>query len=336
MSLRVLDPGLYTLVVDAGRLHSRSLGVPVGGAADRTALALGNGLVANPPAAAALEVCLRGPTLQADVQVACVLYGAPFAVTIIKAGFSERPDFREVPTGKTFTLDAGDQVHIGAAINGMRAYFCVAGGLRTAAILDSRSAFEPMHVGSELPCSASKIHTRSLPRFISSAGADDGSRDPRTRISDMLARDWPASTDAARTLRVLDGLQVDWFSQAEFYDQQFAVTPASNRMGLRLQGRPLTLPNRELVSEAVCPGAVQVTSDGQCIVLGVDGQTIGGYPKIAQVIGADLDRLGQLRPGERIRFVRVTLEEAIELQRRREEELRCWGMRLRTSFDAIS
>src|SRR5207248_11220518 len=90
----------------------------------------------------------------------------------------------------------------------------------------------------------------------------------------------------------------------------FRVTAAGNRMGLRLQGEALPVPAREMVSEPVCPGSVQVTRDGQCIVLGVDGQTIGGYPKVAQVIGADLDKLGQLRPGERIDFERVTLEEA--------------------------
>src|SRR5207247_8459313 len=113
-----------------------------------------------------------------------------------------------------------------------------------------------------------------------------------------------------RLLRVLDGPQATWFDPATFYPQEFTITPASNRMGLRLHGEPLRLPEQELLSEAVCPGTVQVTRDGQCIVLGVDGQTIGGYPKIAQVIHADLDKLGQLRPGERIRFRLVHLAEA--------------------------
>lgn len=103
-------------------------------------------------------------------------------------------------------------------------------------------------------------------------------------------------------------------------------------MGLRLHGDPLTTPERELVSEPVCPGAVQVTGDGQCIVLGVDGQTIGGYPKIAQVISADLDWLGQLRPGERVRFVEVDLTEATRFFRQRQAELENWVLRLRTTL----
>src|SRR5262249_51398765 len=132
-------------------------------------------------------------------------------------------------------------------------------------------------------------------------------------------------------LRTLDGAQADWFDLDAFYPQEFNVTPASNRMGLRLSGEPLALPGRDLVSEPVCPGAVQVTRDGQCIVLGVDGQTIGGYPKVAQVISADLDKLAQLRPGERVRFRRVELAEAEELYRRKRDELRRWLVRLRAA-----
>src|SRR5262249_44279971 len=113
-----------------------------------------------------------------------------------------------------------------------------------------------------------------------------------------------------RLLRVLDGPQASWFQSEELYSQQFTVSQASNRMGVRLSGVPFSLPGRELVSEPVCPGSVQVTSDGQCVVLGVDGQTIGGYPKIAQVVRADLDKLGQLRPDDRIGFLPVDLAEA--------------------------
>jgi antagonist of KipI len=93
-------------------------------------------------------------------------------------------------------------------------------------------------------------------------------------------------------------------------------------MGVRLDGPPLTLPKRELVSEPVAPGAIQITNDGLPIVLGVDGQTIGGYPKVAHVIAADLDALGQLRPGDTIRFVQVTEEEAEATAADRREQLR--------------
>jgi antagonist of KipI len=105
-------------------------------------------------------------------------------------------------------------------------------------------------------------------------------------------------------------------------------------MGLRLEGPPLVVPDRELVSEPVCPGSIQVTRDGQCIVLGVDGQTIGGYPKVAQVISADLDLLGQLRPGDEIYFAEVRQEEAEQLYHARQAELAAWVTRLRAAVGA--
>src|SRR5262249_55502295 len=132
-------------------------------------------------------------------------------------------------------------------------------------------------------------------------------------------------------LHAVDGLQADWFAPDEFYSSEFTVLPASNRMGLRLRGNPLTRPERELVSEPVCRGAVQVTSAGQCITLGVEGQTMGGYPKIAQVITADLDWLGQLRPGDHIRFARLSLEDGVAQCRARQAILQSWVRRLRLS-----
>jgi len=149
----------------------------------------------------------------------------------------------------------------------------------------------------------------------------------------MLARvGRSASIDEPGEIACLAGLQADWFDEQDFYRQEFSIAPASNRMGLRLQGEPLKLPDRELVSEPVAPGAVQVTSNGQCIVLAVDGQTIGGYPKIAHVIQADLDRLGQLRPDDRVRFVRVTPDEALALYRQQEALLRHWVLRFRAAL----
>ncbi len=102
-------------------------------------------------------------------------------------------------------------------------------------------------------------------------------------------------------------------------------------MGLRLKGAPLARRPGELVSEAVAPGAVQVANDGLPIVLGVDGQTIGGYPKVAHVVRADLDLLAQLRPGDRVRFVRASADEAEAAARGRAAFLSEWLTRLRVA-----
>jgi antagonist of KipI len=125
-----------------------------------------------------------------------------------------------------------------------------------------------------------------------------------------------------RILRVLPGAQADWFDLPAFLSQDYRISPASSRMGIRLQGVPLRRRAGEMVSEAVAPGAVQVTNEGQCIILGVDGQTIGGYPKVAHVIRADLDRVGQLRPGEMVRFELVSPDDAERLDRQVAEALR--------------
>jgi antagonist of KipI len=302
MTLRLLTPGLCTLVVDYGRPASRSLGVPVGGAADRWSLALGNALVGNPPSTAALEFGLAGPVVQAQGDVACVVYGAPFTLT---------SDRQPLAAGKTFTLSPGEELRIGGACTGMRAYLCVPGGFHFPKILSSRSSLGPLSADLELPCAPSRLGAR----FI---------------------RPTPVWNQDPCVLHALDGAQVEWFQMDAFYPQAFRVSQQSDRMGLRLEGQPLVPPHRELTSEPVCPGAVQVTRDGQCIVLGVDGQTIGGYPKIAQVISADLDKLGQLRPGDRIRFRRVRIEEAESIYHRKQLELKEWMARLQLTFNALA
>jgi antagonist of KipI len=303
MTLRILEAGLCTLVVDFGRPGSRSLGIPVGGAADRTSLALGNGLVGNAADAAGLEISLAGPTLQATCELACVVQGAPFELA------SGR---RRLVVGKTFTLEPDDVLRIGGTPRGMRAYICIRGGIQEPVILGSRSSLEPLRDGAELACRPDRIQGR----FLSPASEVPG----------------------PRVLRVLEGPQASWFPGHDFFAggenptaPPFRVSPANNRMGVRLLGKPLAVPGRELLSEPVSPGSVQVTHDGQCIILGVDGQTIGGYPKIAQVICADLDALGQLRTGEEVVFRRVTLKEAEAAYRKKRAELREWLLRLRTA-----
>ncbi len=302
MSLRVLEAGLQTLVVDLGRPATRSLGVPIGGAADRWSLALGNALVGNPPGAAALEITLAGPTLHSEAQIAAVIFGAPFDVAT---------DRQQLESGKTFTLQSGDTLRIRGTPIGMRAYFCVAGGFILPKVLGSYSALAPVEAGQRLACPPAAFP----PRFL----------DASARVT--------LPTQFPHVLRFLPGAQADWFDPLRFICQVFAVTAASNRMGLRLNGSPLPRPQREMISEPVCPGTVQVTNDGQCIVLGVDGQTIGGYPKIAQVIRADLDYLAQLRPSDTVRFEPVTLDAAEAVYRHRLAELQLWLARIAAATD---
>ena len=296
MSLRLVQPGVLALLVDAGRTRWRSLGVPHGGAADRASLALGNAIVGNPPDALSLEFTLAGPTFEAIDSTACVIFGAPFAATV---------KGKPIEPATTFAVEPGEVLRIGGSSVGVRGYLCVAGGFEAAESLGSRSSWEPLSAGEALTCVTSHCEPRGL-GFVN------------------------LDHDASISLRVLDGPQRTWFDD-RFVSQEFEVSSASNRMGIRLKGEPLTRRPGELASEAVAPGAIQITNDGLPVILGVDGQTIGGYPKIAHVIRADLDRLAQLRPGDRIRFVRVDENEAERLARDRAESLRGWLARLRAA-----
>jgi 5-oxoprolinase (ATP-hydrolysing) subunit C len=202
-------------------------------------------------------------------------------------------------------------LRVGGTLTNARGYLCVAGGFEAPVILGSRSGLEPIRAGDKLVCRASRTEPRALPFHTS-----EGPHPTATR---------------SYVLRVLVGPQRDWFTDESFFTQVYEVTPASNRMGLRLKGEPLSRLPGELVSEAVAPGAVQVANDGQPIVLGVDGQTIGGYLKIAHVIRADLDHLAQLRPGERVRFVCVSRDEARNAAEKRAAFLKEWLSRLRSA-----
>lgn len=293
MSLRVLHPGTYSLLVDRGRPGSRSLGIPPGGAADVAAFQIGNALVGNRPDKVALEMALSGATLQAECDVSACVFGSPFRIEVNGRGRS---------AASVFAIRAGETLRIGGTTRGARGYLCVKGGFHTTQVLGSGTAFQPLAEGEQLLCSASHDHGRSLEHADVSSLFDD----------------------ARESLRVIAGPQADWFATDALYQQSFTVAPASNRMGIRLNGQPLARPPRELISEAVAPGAIQMTNEGQPIVLGVDGQTIGGYPKIAQVIQADLDRLGQLRPGQSVRFERVDLDAAERLAHGRRDKLKRW------------
>jgi 5-oxoprolinase (ATP-hydrolysing) subunit C len=293
MSLRVLHPGTFSLLVDRGRPSSRSLGVPVGGAADVAAFQIGNGLVGNPPDAVALEIALSGPTLRAECDVSACVFGSPFAIEV---------SGRAMAAASVFSVRAGETLRIGGTNHGAQAYLCVRGGFHVAPVLGSGSSFEPIREGERLPCDSAIDQGRSL-EFA----------DVASLLGESIA-----------SLRVIAGSQADWFPPDALYQQSFTVSPASNRMGIRLLGEPIARPQRELISEAVAPGAIQITNDGLPIILGVDGQTIGGYPKIAHVIQADLDRLGQLRPHQLVRFERVPLEAAEALAADRRVNIRRW------------
>jgi biotin-dependent carboxylase-like uncharacterized protein len=293
--LLVRDPGPQTTLQDLGRSRGRRFGIPLGGAADATAHRLALAMLGLPPDAASLECRLMGPTLVAeDGPVRVLLAGdAPATVRLADGGALPLPPWRSV------TLKPGDSVSVGLLARSATAYLAcdpppavpLVQGARGTMLRASFGGFEgrPLVAGDRLP--------------LEPGAPAPGERQARP----VETRDGP--------IRVVMGPQTEHFTErgiACFLEGPFTVTGNADRMGVRLSGPvvehgPL---GPDLMSEGLAPGAIQVPGDGQPIVLGVDAQTIGGYPKIATVIAADIPRLGRLRPGDTIVFAAVDLPTA--------------------------
>lgn len=308
MSLIVRRPGTYSLLVDGGRPQSLHAGIPYGGPADNAAWQLGNALVGNtePSTMIALEIALQGPILEAIARHSLVVMGAAFVVQHRQAG---TPTSRMVRMGHVFTVEAGDEVTIQGidTPTALRAYVCIAGGLKTQTSMLSN---EPVKLGDTLDCpeTAHKLPQRWV-----------------------VPEPWKDASPAG-TARLTPGTHLTKKFKELLLETKFTIRPDSNRMGLRLSSK-VAWPSdgKELVSAPVVPGTLQLPGGGQPILLGVDAQTIGGYPRLGHVITADLDRVGQLRPGDTIRFSLVTLEEAEQLEQSRQQWLRSWLERIRWS-----
>ena len=305
MMLEVIEPGMAAAVQDFGRFGLRRFGVPVAGALDPLLLACANLLLDNPPDSAGLEILAMGPTLLAiDGPVALVLAGEI-------EGRRTAPDgtVSAVPAWSAVLLAQGESLKIGAPRKGI-AYLAVCGGIQSPPMLGSRATYRRAGLGGfltakdRLPCGT--------------PGA---------------LRQGPAWRYEEGPIRVLLGPQDDHFPAASLKALEgadFKIAPTSDRMGLRLSGPILAHNDKgaEIPTDGVVPGAIQVPGDGQPIVLLADGQTTGGYAKIATVISADLPRLGQARPGETLRFRLVTRDEAKKALAKRQADLAAWQGKL--------
>lgn len=299
MSLLVVDPGFFATVQDLGRPGARAFGVPRGGAADREALTIANALAGNEADLAGLELTLRGGTFEAQCDLGVALAGAGMEAAILGAG-RRRP----VPIPGSASMARGDRLVLGFAKDGARTYLATPGGFEAERWMESRSSETPLTAGAVLPAGPSRLAWRRP--------ADVVAGDPSVPIRLLPGPDWSLLLDP-------DGLT----------QGAYRVDPRSNRMGLRLDGPAVAAaPTPERLSAPVTPGAVQAAG-GTPIVLGVACGTMGGYPHVAQVIAADLDRLGQLRPGDVATFATVTLAEARRLDRERRETLRARAARIR-------
>lgn len=281
--IEVLAPGALTTIQDLGRPGRAHVGVPRSGAADRASLRLANLLAGNAEGAAALETTLVGPRLRFDGDSLVALTGAPVAARIGE---------RAAPMNRALTVAAGEQLTVGTARAGLRTYVAFAGGIDVPLVLGSAATDVLSGLGPP-PLARGDLLSLGTGIAISSQA--------RARPRDPL----PMPTGVTE-LRVVIGPRDDRFTSealGRLLAREFIVTPASNRVGLRLQGPALDRTgDDELPSEGLVAGAIQVPPAGQPILLLADHPTTGGYPVIAVVRSGDLPLAGQLRPGQRLRF----------------------------------
>lgn len=321
--LEVVESGLAVAVQDCGRFGYRRLGVPVSGALDPSLLAAANALLGNAADAAAFEILLTGPTLKVRSGRVRFSLAGEIAAKVQTAQGKLLP----VEPWCTVTLGPGDSIKFGAVAapksgsTGI-AYVGISGGVEVPVVLASRSTYaraalggvqgRAIAVGDLLPCRG--LAGDALLEF----------RGPGPLVH------------AGGPIRVVPGPQADHFTDEAlqaFFSQPFTVTRDSDRMGMRLEGQPLahSALGADIASDGVTPGAIQVPANGQPIILMADCQTVGGYPKIATVIRADLPRLAHARPGAQLRFARVSLAEAAAARAAQAQQLALWVGRI-TSF----
>ncbi len=292
----VVAPGFQTTVQDAGRHGQAHLGVSASGAADAVSMRLGNLLVGNARNAPALEMTLVGGTFLFDHAAVIALAGSDF---------EPRLDRAPVPMWTSIPVAAGQQVGFRATRSGARCYVCISGGIRVPPVLGSASTHLMTGLGGHLG--------RAL-----KAGDELDLGTPPLGVSRLMRLPDPLVGLLRRdVIRVTEGPQAERYSSSaltDFASSPYVVSEESNRMGIRLLGNPLRAREAgEMLTEGVSLGAVQVPPDGRPIILFVEHQTTGGYPKIANVISADMHAVGQLRPRDTVRFEFVSLRRAWEL-----------------------
>jgi biotin-dependent carboxylase-like uncharacterized protein len=297
-TLNILSAGPGVSLQDGGRHGFLRYGVTGAGPMDSLAHATANKVVSNGLNTTAIEVSLGGAKLSAE--------GTPLELAVVGGSFSVWAGDRQLPPNSVFTLSPGEILKINAGLAGAWCYVAVAAGFDVPLVLGS-----------------SATHTRSGMGGVEGRALQAGDklrvlpqRTPNRSSGTIIA---PWLERPADVIRVVLGPQADYFEQAQidaFLKGPWTISARGDRMACFLEGSPIThAKGYNIVSDGIVMGAIQVPGQGQPIILMADRQSTGGYPKIATVIGADLGRLAQARPGASLRFSAVTIDQAVSALR---------------------
>lgn len=305
MSLIIIKPGFQTTIQDLGRIGFKRSGVPESGCMDRFSARIANILCGNNEQDAVLEMVLHGVELLTLIPLMAVFSGGGAQPTI---------NSQPIPLNRPVYIPVNSTILTLPASNGMRLYLAIAGGFNKPIVLNSRSTYLPAGAGTEL----------IVGNVLEAGIASDLSKNIcnkiiNNRYSISIAK-WGLSSNSISyqtdSIKITKGLEWNKFTpeaQKDLITNSFCILPQSNRMGYRLKGKALTMVEKfEMISTAVARGTIQVTPDGNPLILMADAQTTGGYPRIGQVTETDMDILAQKRPGESIYFELVSLESSID------------------------
>lgn len=309
--VRVIRAGLLTTIQDLGRPGFRQFGVPTGGAMDRVSHELANRLVGNSPTAATLEMTLSGDELEFPDSTLLAITGGQFAPV------TTDPEQLSIPHNRPVYVPAGTRIRFQTAQRGCRCYLAVAGGFSVPEVLGSRSTLlragfsglqgRAIRAGDELPL-GSRVNVGS------DAAALNLKQHTAISFPGWFVRPMALPAGDVVMLRILPGEHFSMMSaesQMRFQEESYLITSQSDRMGYRLAATPLILNDTsDMLSEGTAVGTVQLPPDGRPILLMADSAPTGGYRRIAHVISADLPMAAQARPGQFLRFVQTTMENA--------------------------
>ncbi len=309
MSMIVIKPGMLSSFQDLGRVGYQQLGVPVTGVMDQRAHQLANLLAGNETDLATLEITLTGPTLEFTQPCCIALTGADLGPTL---------NGQALAMNRPIVIRAHDILSFGARRSGTRAYLAIHGGYTLTPVLGSSST----HMRSGMGGWQGRALKRGDRVEFNHPLADENLEGLALELWSIKIYLPAALAQNVRShARIIKSQQFEDFtpeSQHALASEIFRISPDSERMGYRLQGPELRLSKpRQMLSEAVTFGTIQVPAGGQPIILMADRQTTGGYPKIAYVAGVDLPMLAQMGPGDSVGFEVIALEHAqtLDVQR---------------------
>ncbi|MGI6668976.1 MAG: biotin-dependent carboxyltransferase family protein [Acetivibrionales bacterium] len=303
--MNIIIPGLLSTIQDFGRYKYQEMGFPPSGVADAVSAAKANILVGNSPEEAVIEMTVLGITAEFDTP--CV---------IAACGANMNPTLNGTPIEmyRAYSVRPGDVIAFGSiAGGGMRAYLAVSGGFDIPAVMGSRSTSTLISLGGYMGRKLQKGDNIAL-----RAGRDSL---PNMEKRYMNPDEFPKDIE----LRVILGPQADKFTEKgirTFLSETYQASSAADRMGIKLEGPAIEAKSGyDIITDGIATGCIQVTGNGKPILLLPDHQTTGGYAKIATVITADLHKMGQIFPGNSVRFTEVTVKQAIKARKQLQKEL---------------